>query len=258
MVDGINNIASQIFAKLDSQDSKGTDNKIEASIWNKFVSDKGGKEISNYISKESAVKSIVRYLTNMSQKLSCTVEELANQWLGKSEANPSEISGEKSKLNSKSVDIPAIVVEDKKLTAEENQEFQECVTQSLGLISDVANGKYKYEIETDNSDKGFTEKTIKLKDGRKIHVALSNEANGKHKIGYIEVKIGGTNYNGNQNTVYFNPLNSASENEYVSYDTKDGVFYPHKSTVALKEGSTQVSDLCKIIAEILKDEDIEL
>lgn len=184
MVDGINNIASQIFSKLDSQDSKGTDNKIEASIWNKFVSDKGGKEISNYIKKENAVKSIISYLTNMSKKVGCTVEELANQWLGKSEANPSEISGEKSKLNSKSVDVPAIVVNDESdnATTESTERFQENVNKSLELISDIANGKYKYNVSTKVEDSGIISKTITLKDGRNIQVRCDKDEQGKLKV----------------------------------------------------------------------------
>ena len=206
MVDGINNIASQIFSKLNSQDSNGTDDKIEASIWNKFVSDKGGKEISNYIKKENAVKSIISYLTNMSKKVGCTVEELANQWLGKSEANPSEISGEKSKLNSKSVDVPYIAIsfgdvqgydEDKKENAYRD------MNEATQFVSDIANGKYKYTVSSKTFNNMDKEMSITLKDGRSIKVNLAKNSEGKYKLFDLHIGFGETNYNGNQKSIGF-------------------------------------------------------
>lgn len=240
MVDGINNIASQIFSKLNSQDSNGTDDKIEASIWNKFVSDKGGKEINNYIKKENAVKSIISYLTNMSKKLGCTVEELANRWLGKSEANPSEISGEKSKLNSKSVDVPAIVYEEaytfEDVSEQETENASKSLNQSLQLISDVANGKYQYSVVTnDNNDR----KEIRLKDGRTIIVDYDTDKEGKARIGNFTVNIGGTNYNGNDNSMYFSICGYCSQGS---------------STSAVNDSDFQA--LVKVISGIL-GEDIE-
>lgn len=205
MVDSINNLANQIFAKYDAMDTNGSDNKIEASIWNKFVSDKGGKEISNYISKESAIKSIVHYLTNMSKKMGCTVEELANQWLGKSEANPSEISGEKSKLNSNSVDVPAMNVKiaGDHITETDEKNFSNDMNEAVQLVSDIANGRYKYSVQTEKYSNTQSFKTIKLKDGRSIEIELLKDSQGKDKLNTLRINIGNTNYNGDKRYVQF-------------------------------------------------------
>lgn len=247
MIDGINNIATQIFSKLDSQDSKGTDDKIEASIWNKFVSDKGGKEIHNYITKERAVKSIIRYLTNMSQKLGCTVEELANQWLGKSKANSSEISGEKSKLNSKSVDVPAIVVDGNGDSDEQNVRFQTNVNDALQLVSDVANGKYKYSISKVSDE----HREIKLTDGRTIRVTLKKEyQTDKVYIDNVHVATEKSYGKQSQKAVDFFRDNGGGAPEIISWDIGQEVTNgaPSKS---------DLDELYKVIINIL-GEDIEI
>ena len=200
MVDGINNIASQIFSKLDSQDSKGSDNKIEASIWNKFVSDKGGKEISNYIKKENAVKSIISYLTNMSKKLGCTVEELANRWLGVDKTSIDESKYDKSendlsikyhvlktvpksKYDEKTGKIIPISPEEGKAKLMENQKLYD---ESVGLLMDVANGKYK-KFKTQLHGNQFD---IELKDGREISIILEkSKYSGKYKVREVCVDL---------------------------------------------------------------------
>ena len=42
-----NTIAGQVVRKLDSMDAKGTDNKIDVSIWNNFITSHGGTKIDN-------------------------------------------------------------------------------------------------------------------------------------------------------------------------------------------------------------------
>ena len=79
----INIYARLIAQKLDSQDSNAGDNKIEASIWNKFVADKGGKTINNNITMENAVKSITAYLINNAKSLGKSLDALASEWLGR-------------------------------------------------------------------------------------------------------------------------------------------------------------------------------
>ena len=78
----VNNYAKLIAQKLDSQDSKAGDNKIEASIWNKFVADKGGNTIKHSITLDNAIKSISSYLVNNAKALGKSVEALAQEWLG--------------------------------------------------------------------------------------------------------------------------------------------------------------------------------
>lgn len=56
-VNNINNIAREIVSQLDA-DEKKSDGKIEASIWNKFVCNKQGNEIRNYINTDRALKSL--------------------------------------------------------------------------------------------------------------------------------------------------------------------------------------------------------
>lgn len=58
-----------IFAKLDSLDNKGADEKIEASIWNKFADIAGGKHIKNEINKSDALKSISSYLAKATDEI---------------------------------------------------------------------------------------------------------------------------------------------------------------------------------------------
>lgn len=72
--------ASQLAQKLDAADGK-QDGKIEASIWNEFVADKGGKQIQNHITVNNAVKSITTYVARESKKLGKAANDLANEWL---------------------------------------------------------------------------------------------------------------------------------------------------------------------------------
>lgn len=63
-----------IFAKLDSLDNKGADEKIEASIWNKFADIAGGKHIKNEINKSDALKSISSYLTKATDEIKQNIQ----------------------------------------------------------------------------------------------------------------------------------------------------------------------------------------
>ena len=65
MTDGINDklkatLAYQIAAKLDAKDGT-VDNKIQKTIWDDFIKDKGGKTVEEFIDIESAMKSITTY-----------------------------------------------------------------------------------------------------------------------------------------------------------------------------------------------------
>ncbi len=74
-------IAGQIARKLDENDGK-KDNKIDASIWNKFISDIGtGKTVRNNISIVSAMNSITTYAVKLAAKAGKAVDDLALEWL---------------------------------------------------------------------------------------------------------------------------------------------------------------------------------
>lgn len=69
--------AEEMFKQLDQKDGKKADNKIEASVWNKFVKEIAGtgKEIKTGIDKENALKSIRTYLARQNAD-----EELLKKW----------------------------------------------------------------------------------------------------------------------------------------------------------------------------------
>ena len=79
-INNINNIAREIVSNLDKQDGK-EDGKIEASIWNKFVCQKEGKEIHNYIKTNNAISSVLTYLKCEVAKNGQAIEDVANEWL---------------------------------------------------------------------------------------------------------------------------------------------------------------------------------
>lgn len=101
MTDGISNnlkstLAYQIAAKLDAQDGNAN-GEISASIWNKFVEDKGGKQIKESISLKSAMNSITTYLVRQAKSAGQTVDTLAQDWLGKVNSSETPASGETKK-----------------------------------------------------------------------------------------------------------------------------------------------------------------
>ena len=73
--------AGMIAQELDARDKNGKDNKIEASIWNAFIKDKGGKTVKNFISVTAAMNSITTYVIREAKKLGKNVEQLALEWL---------------------------------------------------------------------------------------------------------------------------------------------------------------------------------
>ena len=76
----LNSSAIELANKLDAQDSGGKDEKIEASVWNKFVKDKGGKTIQSSITIENAKKSITTYLCNAAKQAGRSVADVAKSW----------------------------------------------------------------------------------------------------------------------------------------------------------------------------------
>ena len=84
-------IAGQIAQKLDAAD--GTkDGKINASIWNEFAQEHGGKTIKESIDVETAMNSITTYVVKGAGKAGKAVNDLAQEWLNKDYA-PASGSG---------------------------------------------------------------------------------------------------------------------------------------------------------------------
>ena len=74
-------LAEQLAHSLDANDTEGSNGKIEASVWNKFVSDKGGKNIKSFISADDAIKSILTYLNRQANNREKQIKELGQKWL---------------------------------------------------------------------------------------------------------------------------------------------------------------------------------
>ena len=74
-------LAKQLADSLDESDTRGKNGKIEASVWNEFVKDKGGKKISNYITIDNAIKSLIVYLCRQAKANSRLIVELGQEWI---------------------------------------------------------------------------------------------------------------------------------------------------------------------------------
>ena len=84
-------IAGQIAQKLDAAD--GTkDGKINASIWNEFAQEHGGKTIKESIDVETAMNSITTYVVKGAKSAGKAVNDLAQEWFNKDYA-PASGSG---------------------------------------------------------------------------------------------------------------------------------------------------------------------
>lgn len=76
-------LAGQIVQQLNKNDNKN-DEKIEASIWNKFVQElEIGSSIKESISLDDAVNSVTTYLVRLARQSNERVDELAKKWLNK-------------------------------------------------------------------------------------------------------------------------------------------------------------------------------
>ena len=80
-------LAKQIANTLDEMDKNPNDKKVEASVWNQFVKDKGGKQISKYIDADDAIKSLVVYLCRQAKEKSRLIVELGQEWIKNLEGN---------------------------------------------------------------------------------------------------------------------------------------------------------------------------
>ena len=93
-------LAMSIADTLDEKDCGGKNGKIEASIWNKFVYDKGGKQIKRYITVNSAIKSLIVYINRQAREKGILIKNLGQNWidtLKESEINSNKNSNKTDK-----------------------------------------------------------------------------------------------------------------------------------------------------------------
>lgn len=185
-VNNITNIAREIVSRLDAEDKK-SDGKIEASIWNKFVCNKQGNEVRNYISSDNALKSVIAYLKREAAKTGQAIEDIANEWLGKFGGNVDKKEIDSSRFEKEGDGFPINYIDVKSLaelygTDEYIEKMQqnpndfkklkekcaEIFEDSCQLLFDVANNNYRYKI-TRNSEMGWS---AELADGRTIEISL--------------------------------------------------------------------------------------
>lgn len=197
-VNNLTNIAKEIVSKLDANDKK-SDGKIEASIWNKFVCNKQGNEIHNYINKENALKSVIAYIKREAAKTGQQIEDIANEWLGKvvGETDETKINTNSSKTDNKLgisyIDVKSLVepygTEEYTNKMTQNPEYWEKTKEkfangfdkSCQLLLDVAENNYRYKITKGCEHNPQWGKegnyTAKLADGRTIEISLDKYRN---------------------------------------------------------------------------------
>ena len=192
-INNINSIAREIVTNLDKQDGK-EDGKIEASIWNKFVCQKQGNEIHNYINTNSAVKSVIAYLKREVAKTGQKIEDVANEWLKNvGGGNKTEIDETKYNKTDDDLTMKPVIIEEYKedwdgteIDEAHKQKVQQAADRGSQLLMDVANNKYRYEVKVEQEDSPQV-RSVTLKDGRKISVILDQTNDDKYKISYLHI-----------------------------------------------------------------------
>ena len=201
-VNNITNLAREIVSKLDADDKK-SDGKIEASIWNKFVCNKQGNEIRNYINTDRALKSVIAYLKREAAKTGQAIEDIANEWseklgvnIDKKEIDDSKYNKTGNELSIRYIDVISLVEPDgpdeqyEKMTQnpeewkKTKEELANVFDDSCQLLMDVADNNYRYKITKGAKHQPHVEKEFKrtatLSDGRTIEISLyKSERNGK-------------------------------------------------------------------------------
>lgn len=193
-INNLTNIAREIVSKLDADDKK-SDGKIEASIWNKFVCNKQGNEIRNYINTDRALKSVIAYLKREAAKTGQAIEDIANEWaenlginIDNTQIDSSRYNKTGNELSIRYIDVMSSAkpygtdeaCEEMTQNSEEwektKEEWANVFDDSCQLLFDVANNNYRYKI-TKESDE--LTRTITLADGRTIKIGLYKDENGK-------------------------------------------------------------------------------
>lgn len=132
-------IAGQIAQRLDAKDGS-KDGKIEASIWNDFVKDKGGKEVKEFINVVDAMNSITTYAVRNAKNAAKGIDDLAMDWLGKEP--PVESTPPTTPPTTPPVDTPPV---------EENTELEEKVQADFNSVKVTVQKK---EVDSKLKEKG--------------------------------------------------------------------------------------------------------
>ena len=74
-------LATQMANYLDENDSNGKNGYIEASVWNNFVTDKGGNKVRRYITVNNAIKSLTIYLCRQAKEKGILIKNLGQDWI---------------------------------------------------------------------------------------------------------------------------------------------------------------------------------
>ena len=132
----VNLTAEAIFQKLDTSNGTQNDQKIEASIWNKFAEVTGGNTIENFIERDNAIKSIKSYL----EKGGEAVKQKIVEFFG---------------LNTQ-------------------EEAQNTVNTATDILKDCAENPVTLKFEEHKLRDGNIEKVATLPDGRRIAAEFEN------------------------------------------------------------------------------------
>lgn len=206
-LNSINSIAREIVSNLDKKDGK-EDGKIEASIWNKFVCEKQGKEIHNYINTNNAIKSVITYLKREVAKTGQAIGDVANEWLKNvGGGDKTEIEENPKTKSDNNLTVNPIILNDFDEGIDDTKKaiLQNTVDEAAQLLMDVANGKYRYK-KYDIDDKGMG--VIELNDGRYISFGAEKQENGKWKIDNIDI----ASYNAKDGCYNLEIINSSNQN----------------------------------------------
>lgn len=182
-IDKLNATSAGLIAqKLDAADGN-KDGKIEASIWNKFVADKGGKEIDNFIKIDDAINSITTYTQRAKKTEDKTEEEVIKSYnesadkITNTSAEEIEIetTEEVSQANPHPVVLtrppePTIIpVEDNRLKPTTNYEYDEKGNVTKEIHKDGFGNLEKtveYDYGSDGEVKRTSERSYDSKSGK--------------------------------------------------------------------------------------------
>lgn len=176
-------LAGQIVQQLNIKDNK-EDEKIEASIWNKFVQELGtGSSINESISLKDAVNSVTTYLVRLACQSKGSVNELAAKWLN--QLSKSEETEDKEAPNENAVSQVStenaeetVTNNDSKPAVKPQQEEQATSTPPVKI--DYKTGPTLEENpDYDKIARGQTEllreQTIKNLNGKSAHNIIDNK-----------------------------------------------------------------------------------
>lgn len=143
-------LAGQMAQKLDAKDGS-RDGKINHSIWNSFVEDKGGNEVQEYISIKDAMNSITTYLIRKASETGKAINDLVAEWSNKAGLDSNEIMRVEDIETAPGGASPAAAEEEEETPAavEETPAGEEVATaSSKGVEADYKSVAFKLSKKT--------------------------------------------------------------------------------------------------------------